>query len=367
MFFINISEALNIDFVRITRRHKFNDDARTCGHCEKHHEKYNRSVPLIRKYSKEECTSTQQPGNCDSNIVNSEDLYNEESEIDKLGNLDSGELDIKRTGNSENLESEKTDIDTDNLDSSAEHEKMHRRDIPRRFKSESSEDSEIELSSSYDSMQDFSNSVGLKIRRFPKYSDKEYSEPNYGIHSTGIEFQKLQFVENIDSRQDIDKGVVGQPECFESSSDNLNSNRDEGYAMLRTKSYRKAIENQKHAFKDANNVMSRSNSFQSAIKQGHVNLTRSYNTPYMRASDLTPEYESSDSLLSNSSPKFSSTPLPTSAIRSVHCDEGNCNKTDPQCTDTAKMTKLRNTENEPLLIESVQAELFKASGLNPNK
>lgn len=355
--------------MRITRRHKFNDDTRTCGHCEKHHEKCNRSVPLIRKYSKDECTPTQQPGVGDSKIGHSENLYNEKSEIDKVGNLDnldSGELDIKRAGNSENLENEKTDSDIDILDSSTELEKMHRRDIPSRFKSESSADSEYELSSSYNSMKEFSNSVGLKMRRSPKYSDKEYSEPNSSVHSSGVEFQKLQFVENLDSGQGIDTGVeYDQQESFENSTDNLNSNRDEGYAMLRRKSYRKAIENQKHSFKDGNNVRSRSISFQSAIEQGQVN--RSCATPYMRGSDSTPEYESSDSLLSNSSPRFSSTPLPTSAVNSVHFDERTCDKTDPQCMDTMKMTKWRNTEHEPALIETVQAELFKAGGLNAYK
>lgn len=267
-------------------------------------------------------------------------------------------------GDVRNLDSESSDIDTEVFDSKEDLDKMHRRDIPERFKSGSTSDSELMTPKIFDSSEHLKTNLDDMVEGSSKLQLQDYGFSNNNAHSN----TKNSELHNIESQeQNLDEGIqFRKPVNVEHSV----VHRDEGHAMLRRKSYRKAIENHTVSIDEAPRGRDRSDSFQNAIEQGQVSPTSLSGTVAFSVSDKTPEYESCDSLLLSTAPKFSSTPLPVSAGRSAQLKILEKNNEDIGLEGDIKHEGSQ-LEVDSVLIDrqppAVQVELFTADGLKPDK
>ncbi|XP_053398172.1 inositol 1,4,5-triphosphate receptor associated 2-like [Mercenaria mercenaria] len=319
-------EALDIPLVKIIKRQYSGRGEKCTCQCDSKVHTCNRSVPLVRKHSREDSTEEKQCCHGDSKV-----------------------------GDAENLNCDPSDIKVDILNNSEDVDSMHRQDIPERFKSESSAGSEcmIPRNSDIDGV--------FKYSKSPKCQKLVDSGSGEKVHSK--ENQERQFVKDLDWSND-DEGI----EFRKPHAGHATVHRDEGHAMLRRQSYRKAIENPESSVDEIPAGRSRSNSFQNAIEQGQVSPSNLSAAPVFTAGDTvidtTPEYEGSDSLSLSTAPRFFSTPLSIDTVKAVQIDKKTCRNNNDVHWKDVENRELHNSEAKQQST-GLQAQLFKAGGLNP--
>ncbi|XP_060575337.1 uncharacterized protein LOC132732834 isoform X4 [Ruditapes philippinarum] len=309
-------EALNIDVVKSIKRQGISKGDKCSCECDNKVHTCNRSVPLMRKHSSEDNSDGQQFSHGDSLL-----------------------------DDQENLTSENSDANVDIIDNSEELDNMHRKDIPVRFRSDNSTGSECMLSNNSDTEGGVINNNHPKCQISKTGSGEKIQSNGNG---------EWQFIKDRDWGES-EKGI----EFKRPGTENAVVHKDKGHAMLRRQSYRKAIENPASSTDEMPTGRVRSDSFSNAIEEGQISPTSFSTTPVFSVSDTTPEYEGFESFSMTSAPRYFSTPLSIDTVKPVPIDRKTV------CVND-NGTSCKDDESKPK-IPTLQAQLFKAGGVNSNK